>query len=234
MANGFSFRPLENAISKHELKLRATDSANQSVTESLILSVQQHKYQRSANHEIAVTVNLLERFPSNADWQIRLIKGIESVLGDASNVLVRDVINGINDPNTATLIYTNESLPRDQCPEEKLGELSKVSAERGVSFDWQRLMYRRFLCFQHLTVDNLSEAVSPQMSIRSITAKPIGQCSIAETTPPIVVKPTPHLTKNHPPLPRNQVDRVNASIGRLLVYKVPPVSQGARDLVQFS
>lgn len=139
MNNDPSFRPLENAISKHELKLRATDSANQSVTETLILSVQQHKYQRSANHEIAITVNLLERFPSNADWQLRLIKGIERVLGDASNVLVRDVIYGINDPNTATLIYTNESLPRDQCPEEKLDELSKVSAERGISFDWQRL-----------------------------------------------------------------------------------------------
>lgn len=62
------------------------------------------------------------------------------------------------------------------------------------------------------------------MSIKSITGKPIGQCSKPETVKPIIPKPTPYMTKKHPPVPRNQVDRVNASIGQLLVFKVPAVS----------
>lgn len=63
--------------------------------------------------------------------------------------------------------------------------------------------------------------MSPLLSIKSISGKPIGQCSIPETAKPAAPKPTQHLTKNHPPLRRNQVDRVNASIGQLLVFKVP-------------
>lgn len=31
------------------------------------------------------------------------------------------------------------------------------------------------------------------------------------------------MTKNYAPLPRNQVDRVNATINQLLVFKVPAV-----------
>lgn len=74
-----------------------------------------------------------------------------------------------------------------------------------------------------MTVSNLNNAVAPQIQIKSITGKPIGQCSKPDTVKPIVPKPTPHMTKNYPPVPRNQVDRVNASIGQLLVFKVPTV-----------
>lgn len=194
-------RPLEDAVSKWQFKLRATDSANESVVESLDISVQQHKSHRSVNHEIVIGVKLQNDFPSNIDWEMRLIKGIIDILGDSSSVLVRDIRHGISDPNSATFIYTNESLPKDKCPEEKLDEL-----------------------LHQLTVTVLNNAVQPDISIKSITGKAIGTCSKPETVKPTEPKPTPHIMKNYPPIARNQVDRVNASIGQLLVFKVPSVS----------
>lgn len=121
------YRPLEDSVSKWQFKLRATDSSNESVVESLDISVQQHKSYRSVNHEIEIKVNLLERFSSNVDWEMRLIKGIVDTLGDgdATGVLVRDVQYGL-DISSATFKYTNESLPKDKCPEDKLDELFQV------------------------------------------------------------------------------------------------------------
>lgn len=91
--------------------------------------MQQHKSYRSVNHEIEIKVKLLERFASNVDWEMRLIKGIVDTVGagDASSVLVRDVQFGMLDITSATFIYTNESLPKDKCPEEKLDELFQVT-----------------------------------------------------------------------------------------------------------
>ncbi|XP_055323853.1 uncharacterized protein LOC129578779 isoform X4 [Sitodiplosis mosellana] len=192
--------PLEDAVSKWQFKLRATDNANESVVESLDITVQQHKAYRSVNHEIIIAVNLLTEFASNVDWEMHLIKGIVDTLGDTStsSVLVRDIRYGIQDSNAATFIYTNESLPKDVCPEMQLNEITAK-----------------------LTPTTLSNAVSPQMSIKSIEGKTIGTCSKPETVKPTAPKPTPHMMKNYPPIARNQVDRVNATINQLLVFKVP-------------
>lgn len=62
-------------MSKWQFLLRATDSGNESVVETLDIVVQQHKAHRSANHEISIGVKLIDKFPSNIDWQIRLIRG---------------------------------------------------------------------------------------------------------------------------------------------------------------
>lgn len=108
--------------------MKASDSGNESVFEILDIFVQQHKAYRSVNHEIAIAVKLIEHFPSNIDWENHLIKGLVQVLGDSSvsSVLVREVRHSIQDANSATFIYTNETLPKDKCPEEKLDELFKV------------------------------------------------------------------------------------------------------------
>lgn len=193
-------RPLEDAVSKWQFKLRATDSANESVVESLDISVQQHKSYRSVNHEIVISMNLLSEFASNVDWEMRLIKGIVDILGDTSSVLVRDIRHSIQNPNAATFIYTNESLPKDVCPEGQLNEI-----------------------LTKLTQTALNNAVSPQIAIKAIEGKTIGTCSKPETVKPTAPKPTQHMMKNYPPIARNQVDRVNATINQLLVFKVPSV-----------
>lgn len=197
-------RPLEDAVSKWQFKLRATDTANASVVETLDISVQQHKSYRSVNHEILINVELLSEFASNVDWEMRLIKGIVDILGDTSSVLVRDIQPKIQDPNSALFIYTNESLPKDVCAESQLNEITA-----------------------RLTPAALNAAVAPQIAIKSIEGRPVGTCSKPGTIKPTApnAKPTPHLMKNYAPMTRNQIDRVNATMNQLLVFKVPQVTR---------
>lgn len=81
-----------------------------------------------------------------------------------------------------------------------------------------------FSPLQRLTVQSLTDAIVPEISIKSVHGKPIGPCSVADVNRSSVPKPTQQMSKNYPPMPRNQVDRVNATVGHLLVFKVPLVS----------
>lgn len=128
--------------------------------------------------------------------------GIVETLRDTSSagIVVREIRHSIQDLSAATFVYTNDTLPKDKCPEEKLDEL-----------------------FHRLTVKALSDNI-PEMEIKFVSGKPIGPCLKIDIPKPKPPKPTPHMTKNYPPVPRNQVDRVNATIGQLLVFKVPSVS----------
>ncbi|XP_058065807.1 serine-rich adhesin for platelets [Anopheles bellator] len=189
--------PLEKDVSKWPYKLRATDSGNQTVAETVDIMVQQHKSHRSVNHEISLALKLNRKFTSNVDWQIETIRGIATVLGDASlgNVVVRDIRNSLQDPNVATFVYTNETLPKDRCPEEKLDEL-----------------------LVRLTEQALNDALRPDITVKSVQGQQIGQCT-KPTLPK--VKPTLSISRNFAPQARNQVDQVNATVGHLLVFKVP-------------
>lgn len=190
--------PLEKDVSKWHYILRATDSGEQSVNETVDISVQQHKSHRSVNHEISLALRLQRKFPRNVDWQIKVIRGIAEVLGDStlSHVVVREVRNSIQDPNLATFVFTNETLPKDRCPEE---ELDKLVAK--------------------LTEKALNDVYQDEILVKSVQGAQIGQC-LKPTIPK--VKPTQTIaTKNFAPTTRNQVDRVNATVGHLLVYKVP-------------
>lgn len=122
-------------MSKWQFKLKATDNANDSITEHLDISVQQHKSYRSVNHEIAIGIKLNRKYDRIIDWQLQLIQGIVSALGDnsLSSILVRDVRYSISDSNVATFIYTNETLPKDKCPGDKLDELFQVFCEETLS-----------------------------------------------------------------------------------------------------
>ncbi|KFB44386.1 AGAP005162-PB-like protein [Anopheles sinensis] len=189
--------PLEKDVSKWPYKLRATDSGNLSVTETIDISVQQHKSHRSVNHEISLAVRLNRKFAKNTDWQIETIRGIANVLGDVTlgNIVVRDIRNSIQDPSMATFVYTNDTLPKDRCPEEKLDELVAL-----------------------LTEQALNDALKPDIMVKSVQGQQIAQCSKPTLSK---AKPTPRMSRNFAPQTRNQVDKVNATVGQLLVYKVP-------------
>ena len=70
-----SYRPLDDSVSKWQYRLTATDSGNESVTETLEISVQQHRGVRTVNHEINISVKINEKNMHYIDWQLNLIKG---------------------------------------------------------------------------------------------------------------------------------------------------------------
>eukprot|EP00099_Drosophila_melanogaster_P014955 NP_523756.1 dystroglycan, isoform A [Drosophila melanogaster] len=188
--------PLDDTVSRWQYRLSATDSGNASVTETVEISVQQHRAVRTINHEISVFVRINEKPGHNIDWQLKLINAVARTLDDSTNsaVVVREIRQTPHDPHSATFVYFNETLPTSECPEKELKDI-----------------------IARLDANRLSDLVQPQLGIKSITGQLIGSCQKDLTQ----VKPTQHMTKNVPPMPRNQVDRVNASLGQLLVYKVP-------------
>ncbi|XP_054090588.1 dystroglycan 1 isoform X5 [Zeugodacus cucurbitae] len=189
--------PLDDSVSKWQYRLTATDSGNESVTETLEISVQQHRGVRTVNHEISITVKINEKNIHNIDWQLKLMRDVASTLGDenTNSLVVREIRPMPQDPNTATFVYFNETFPTSECPEAELNKLVK-----------------------RLDASRLSDLVYPTLSVKSITGQLIGACQKSHITKP---KPTTHMATNVPPLPRNQVDRVNATVGHLLVFKVP-------------
>ncbi|KAH8285536.1 hypothetical protein KR054_010629 [Drosophila jambulina] len=189
--------PLDDAVSRWQYRLSATDSGNASVTETVEISVQQHRAVRTINHEISIAVKINEKLHGhNIDWQLKLINAVARTLDDSGNaaIVVREVRQTAQDPHSAVFVYFNETLPTSECPEKELHDIiARLDAQR------------------------LSDLVEPILGIKSITGQLIGSCQKDLTR----VKPTQHMAKNVPPMPRNQVDRVNASVGQLLVFKVP-------------
>lgn len=110
-------------------------------------------------------------------------------------MVVREIRQNPHDPNTATFIYFNETLPTTECPESELNDLVKK-----------------------LDPARITDLVSPTLSIKSIAGQMIGSCQKLHV---FKSKPTTPMTKSAPPMPRNQVDLVNATVGHLLVFKVP-------------
>lgn len=58
--------------------------------------------------------------------------------------------------------------------------------------------------------------------MKRVVYQGIGQCEDM-TRPEVPKVSTQEPKSNFPPLPRNQVDLVNATVGQLLVFKVPEV-----------
>lgn len=188
---------MEDSVSRWQYKISATDKENASVTEMFDISVHQHKGHRSVNHEINLNVHLEKEFKNNIDWQIKLMRNIAKVLGDdtISMIVVREIRYNNLDPKSISFIYTNDSFPKDKCPEEQLGDLLTA-----------------------LSMTKLNHELNGEIVVKMINGGQVGPCEKIIRVP----KPT-EVSRNFPPLTRNQVDRLNATVGQLLIFKVPSV-----------
>jgi dystroglycan 1 len=94
-----------------------------------------------------------------------------------------------------TFVYTNETLPKDNCPKVELEDL-----------------------MQRLTKQALNSAMNREITVRNVEKDLVGACQ--ERIPP-KTNIVPTNTKNFPPTVPNPVDRVKAYTGQLLVFEVP-------------
>ena len=81
------------------------------------------------NHEISLALKLNKFFPNNVDWEIKVIRDIAEMLGDntVSSVVVQDIKFNQQDASLVSFVYTNETLPKDKCPDEQLKQLLRVN-----------------------------------------------------------------------------------------------------------
>lgn len=101
----------------------AYDSGGLMVEDNIEVRVQDHKGRRAINH--AITMELLN-IPSgiSLDWELELLDAIRKKLDDqdTSNITVLDV--STSPPYSFT--WTNDFLPRNECPLNEINNLFKV------------------------------------------------------------------------------------------------------------
>ncbi|XP_015597984.1 dystroglycan isoform X1 [Cephus cinctus] len=198
--------PLENDISTWDYELVAADSEGLTVSDRLDIHVQQHKLSRTVNHEFSIYLRLEKRseYPTNVDWELQVVRRLAELYGDSdpSQITVRSIEM---QQDQAIFTWTNDSLPRSSvCPKEQIDKLLDVlvANEDGDPSDV------------------LKEILAPTIRVKRVVYQGIGQCEERKRPEPPKV-PTEEPTENLPPMPRNQVDHINATVGQLLVFRVP-------------
>ncbi|XP_026320522.1 dystroglycan isoform X3 [Hyposmocoma kahamanoa] len=204
--------PLESHVSRWNFIVEAQDSEGLVARGPLDITVQQHKSSRTINHQFIIQFKLNKPFNNNIDWQIRALEGIMNLFRD-TDMEELTVLNATQNGDIYEFVWTNDTLPKDSCPIDSISRLMKImesESEKGAPSA------------------NLVRAMSPELKVSAVSWRGVGQCT---QTVPTTKKPD-----TYPPVPRNQVDHLTATVGHLLVYKVPedtfydPEDGGTRKL----
>ncbi|XP_043683650.1 dystroglycan-like isoform X4 [Vespula pensylvanica] len=197
--------PLENDISTWNYELVATDSGGLNVSDILDVHVQQHRLSRIVNHEFSIYLKIDKRnlFPTDVDWELQVIGSLAELYGDADPYYI--TVRAIDiDHDQAIFTWMNDTFPRSsECPKDHINELLRILIDKDG--DPSPL---------------LRAALAPELRVKRVVFQGIGQCEdMNQSGIPKVHTEEPKV--NFPPVPRNQVDHVNATVGELLVFKVP-------------
>lgn len=216
--------PVEEQVSKWNFEVEAMDKEGKTITDSLELVVQQHKGRRNVNHEFSLQLRIEQKFdfPSCVDWQLNVLNGLTRFFGDRNDSLIT-VINATSSMSAVDKVFftwTNDSLSRHDCDTSTLKEMYDAMTinERGEPSM------------------ALKEALGEAFKVKQVTFKGLHQCEnllIGPPAPGVVPKGRPEVpapqppgvypTENFAPVLRNQVDHLNATVGQLLVFRVPEV-----------
>ncbi|CAK1551491.1 unnamed protein product [Leptosia nina] len=204
--------PLEAHVSRWNFIVEARDSEGLVARGPLDITVQQHKSARTVNHHFTMHFKLMKHYTNTIDWQIRALEGIVNLFRD-TDMDHLTVLNATLIGDTCEFVWTNDTLPKDMaCPMDDINRLMKIlesdSEPGGPSA-------------------GLARAMSPELKVSAVSWRGLGRCAVAPATRP---------PDTYPPVTRNQVDHLTATVGHLLVYKVPedtffdPEDGGTRNL----
>ncbi|XP_060527781.1 dystroglycan 1 [Cylas formicarius] len=188
--------PLAEDVSNWVYVVRASDKEGDNEQDQLTIQVQQHKLERVVNHEFSMILRIEkpQEFPHYVDWSLKVLRALGRIYAtNMSEITVRH-INFTND--LVTFTWSNDSLSTNHCPRHEIEELYKMltANDRG---DPSR---------------ELSLILAPSLRVKKVTYH---ELSICRQSPPPVTPST-----NFSPILRNPVDKVNATLGELLVFKV--------------
>ncbi|XP_047535895.1 dystroglycan 1 isoform X5 [Vanessa atalanta] len=205
--------PLEAHVSRWNFIVEAQDSEGLLARGPLDITVQQHKSGRTINHQFIMQFKLLKQFNNVIDWQIRALEGIVNLFRD-TDMDHLTVLNATQNEDLYEFVWTNDTLPKDPaCPMDDINRLMKImesESERGAASA------------------GLARAMSPELAVSAVRWRGAGRCAAA--------RGAARAPDTYPPVTRNQVDHLTATVGHLLVYKVPedtffdPEDGGTRNL----
>ncbi|CAK1584602.1 unnamed protein product [Parnassius mnemosyne] len=205
--------PLESHVSRWNFIVEAQDGEGLVARGPLDITVQQHKSARTINHQFIMQFKLVKDYTNAIDWQIRALEGIVNLFRD-TDMDHLTVLNATVDGDMCEYVWTNDTLPKDpSCPMDDINRLMKIMESESEAGSPSAALAR---------------AMSPELKVAAVRWRGAGPCA-----PPPAARP-PHDT--YPPVTRNQVDHLTATVGHLLVYKVPedtffdPEDGGTRQL----
>ncbi|KAJ8717197.1 hypothetical protein PYW08_005596 [Mythimna loreyi] len=190
--------PLEAHVSRWNFIVEAQDSEGLVARGPLDITVQQHKSGRTINHQFTMEFKLLKEYNNAIDWQIRALEGIVNLFRD-TDMDHLTVLNTTQNGNMCEFVWTNDTLPKDPaCPMDDINRLMKImesDSEAGSPSP------------------GLARAMQPELKVGGVRWRGAGPCEH--------VQPATRAPNTYPPVTRNQVDHFTATVGHLLVYKVP-------------
>lgn len=134
--NNLLYRPLEDHVSKWEIVIEASDSGKLTVNNTLELVVQQLPHLRAINHQFILQMRLKPdslEWTQPVSWSLDFLDKISNIYStDVKNITVLQwptsyILAATNkDRPSVEFIWTNDTLPRDICPSEKIIQLLGV------------------------------------------------------------------------------------------------------------
>ncbi|PZC83796.1 hypothetical protein B5X24_HaOG206953 [Helicoverpa armigera] len=204
--------PLEAHVSRWNFIVEAQDSEGLVARGPLDITVQQHRSGRTINHQFVMEFKLIKEYNNAIDWQIRALEGIVNLFRD-TDMDHLTVLNTSQNGDMCEFVWTNDTLPKDPaCPMDDIKRLMKIMESDtdpgGPSA-------------------GLVRAMQPELKAGGVSWRGRGPCAATPAT---------RAPDTYPPVTRNQVDHLTATVGHLLVYKVPedtffdPEDGGTRNL----
>ncbi|CAH0724390.1 unnamed protein product, partial [Brenthis ino] len=193
--------PLEAHVSRWNFIVEAQDSEGQVARGPLDITVQQHKSGRTINHQFIMQFKLLKQYTTAIDWQIRALEGIVNLFRD-TDMDHLTVLNATQNGDLYEFVWTNDTLPKDPaCPMDDINRLMKIMSSDTESGSPSA---------------GLARAMSPELKVSEVAWRGAGRCA-----GPGAGTGGARAPDTYPPVTRNQVDHLTATVGHLLVYKVP-------------
>lgn len=192
--------------------MQARNSANLTVTETAEVQVRQHPSERAFNHRF--TLQLEPEFSDDEKllppihWLLKTVAALVNTTGDKEDsIVVRNIQGDVKDSSAFNFTWSYDSLARTHCPEDEIQDI----------FDQ---LYNRQ---SDQVTDNLDTELSPQLTVTLGLFELDGICQPMPTTPSTVSGPEtkPPRKANKAPEVRNQVDHIEAEVGKLFHFKVP-------------
>ncbi|XP_033227907.1 dystroglycan isoform X2 [Belonocnema kinseyi] len=199
--------PLVEDISTHNFRLTATNSRDKSVTEEFPIYVQQPS--KRVEFEFHLYLDILHpwAFRNNVDWEFKAIRNLAQLFGNKDNSHITITAIHIENDGRAILSWTNDTLSTfSECPVDKIDKIVQVLVDR--EGNPSRALKNIFL---------------PEINVTNIINRPSerSQCSSAKIKYSKSESTTENPVVNLNPILRNQIDRLNCTVGQLFVFKVP-------------
>lgn len=186
--------PFNDNAGTYEFVLEAMDSEGASTFERVELHVWPHPSYELFNHEFIMTVRYNKwQYPVGIDWQIEVLNRISRLFEHSDNSLI-SVKTVTLDP--VKIVWVNDSLPVDRCPFEEI-----------------KRIYDTISTSDRQPTKEMKKFMLPEFRIQDIGVKFNGSCKGVVTSP----APPP----NFPPRLRNPINRINATVGDVIKYKIP-------------